>query len=309
MSDLIDKSEFEKEISSLNLVKPYTLPETTTLLEVVEFLQEKRIGCLLLENNKKLTGVITERDFLMKIIGKVEDWREKPIKDYMTKDPIALSPSDQILEVIQTMITGDFRHLPIIDEHKEVVGILSVKDLLALLVSFFKEEIESLGTMVEWTYNDTGSYSEDFSLLSGDDSQISSSIFFAELKRAIVKPANTIDKNKTVQEAMSIMRERRAGSLLVMEYETKILGIITERDLLFKFFGKSSYEDKKLVTEFMTPNPHLLLHRHYLAHAINNMFMFKYRNTIVVNEDKFPVALVGLLEVFRFIALHLFKTK
>ena len=103
------------------------------------------------------------------------------------------------------------------------------------------------------------------------------------------------------------MQKNKVGSLLIMEYETKILGIVTERDLLLKYFGKISFGENRSVKEFMTANPHLLLHRHYLAHAINNMFKFKYRNIIVVNEDKFPIALVSLLEVFRYISLHLFK--
>jgi CBS domain-containing protein len=304
---LIDRSEFEKRIDTLDLPKPLMLDDSVSLLEALTFIQEKKIGCLLLHKDNKLSGVITERDYLLRVVGKIDNWREVPCHDVMVKNPYTLLMSDKIIDVIKVMTSKDFRHLPILNDQGEVERIVSVKDLLALLVNFFKEEVESVGVMTEWTYANTGSYSENFSLLSGDDSNISGSIFFAELKRAIYNKATCISHTATIQDALQMMQNKRVGSLLVMEYETKIVGIITERDFLFKFFGKISYDDIRPVTDFMTPKPHLLLHRHYLAHAINNMLKFKYRNTIVVNEDKFPMSLVGLLEIFRYLSLHLFK--
>ena len=304
---LIDRSEFDKCIDTLILPKPLMLDENVSLLEALTFIQEKKIGCLLLHKDNKLTGVITERDYLLRVVGQVDNWREVPCHELMTKAPSTLLMSDKIIDVIKIMTSKEFRHLPILNEQGDVERIVSVKDLLALLVNFFKEEVESVGVMTEWTYSNTGSYSENFSLLSGSENSISGSIFFAELRRSIFKKATCISHIASMQDALALMQEKKVGSLLVMEYETKILGIVTERDFLFKFFGKVQYEDIRSVTEFMTPNPHLLLHRHYLAHAINNMMRFKYRNTIVVNEDKYPIALVGLLEVFRYISLHLFK--
>lgn len=304
---LLDRSEFEKCIDTLSLPKPFMLEDSVSLLEALTFIQEKKVGCLLLHQNNKLTGVITERDFLLRVVGKVDNWREAPCHEHMTKNPYTLLMSDKIIDVIKIMTSGEFRHLPILNSEGSVERIVSVKDLLAHLVNFFKKEVDSVGVMTEWTYADTGSYAENFSLLSDDETNISGSIFFAELRRAIYKKATCISHLATVQDTIMLMQEKKVGSVLVMEYETKILGIITERDLLMKFFGKIDLNDIKPVTDFMTPRPHLLLHRHFLAHAINNMLRFKYRSTIVVNEDKYPVALVGLLEIFRYLSLHLFK--
>jgi CBS domain-containing protein len=91
-----------------------------------------------------------------------------------------------------------------------------------------------------------------------------------------------------------------------MEYETSIRGIITERDLLFKVYDQPGVSAESPVREFMTASPHLLLSKHYLAHAINNMFHFGYRNTIVVNEDRYPESIVTLLEIFKFMAFHFY---
>jgi CBS domain-containing protein len=307
MSSLIDRSEFEKPLAEMNFPKPEILSEEITLLEALAYLQEHRIGCLLLGQGSKLTGVLTERDFVLRIIGLVEDWKSLPAKDFMTKGPSTLSSDDMVIKAIEVMTTEEFRHLPIVDSSGAVTAILSVKDLLGLMVNSFKDDIESAGIMTEWNYDNTINYDEKFSSLLDGKGQISSSIFFAQLKRVIYKKAVCIDHKHSVQDALLLMQKKRVGSLLVMEFETRIKGIITERDILFKFLGKIDFTDIRPVTDFMTPDPHVLLHRHTLAHAVNNMFRFKYRNTIVVNEDRYPLSLVGLLEVFRFISLHLFK--
>ena len=304
---LIDRSEFERPINSLNFPKPLMLSDDVTLLDVVDFLQENKIGSCLLHNNDKLSGIITERDFSLRIIGVVEDWKTQPASLFMTKNPTSVNETAQVIDVIELMTREEYRHLPVTNDAGSVVAIVSVKDLLSIMVDIFRDDIESVGTLVDWDYINTVNYSENFSSLSEIEGQISSSIFFAELRRVIYKPAITIDHNATVQDTLKLMQERKTGSVLVMEYETKIVGVVTERDMLLKFLGKHLFSDDLNVKEIMTPNPHLLLHRHNLAHAVNNMFKFKYRSTIVVNEDKYPLSIVGLLEVFKFISLHLFK--
>lgn len=293
---------------SMNLPTPLMMSEEATLIDVVNFLQDKKIGCLLLHRDEKLTGVITERDFLLKIIGVVEDWRDKPVKDYMTPNPFSLKDDAQVIDAIEIMTREQFRHIPVMNSEGNACAIISVKDLVGYMINFFGDTITKVGVLTEWSYKNSVNYTENYSsLIDGKEKKVSSSIFFVHLKRVIRKQAVCLDVNSTVQEALSLMQEKRVGSILLMEYETKIKGIITERDILVKFLGKYHFNEERPVSEFMTGDPHLLLHRHNLAHAVNNMFRFKYRNTIVVNEDRYPLALVGLLEVFRYISLHLFR--
>lgn len=308
IGSLIERSDFEKPLSVMNLPKPFMLSEEVPLLEVIEFLQEKKIGCLLLHRDNILSGVITERDFLLKIVGVVDDWRERPVKDFMTPNPSSLTDDAMVIDAIEMVAKEQFRHIPVMDKEGHACAIISVKDLLSFMVNFFGDTITDLGVMTEWSYNNTINYGENYSsVIDGKEELISSSIFFVHLKRIIRHQAICMDMNLTVQDAIKRMQEKKVGSILLMEYETKVKGIITERDVLTKFLGKMNYKDEMPVTDFMTENPHLLLHRHTLAHAVNNMFKFRYRNTIVVNEDRYPLALIGLLEVFRYISLHLFK--
>lgn len=72
---------------------------------------------------------------------------------------------------------------------------------------------------------------------------------------------------------------------------------------MFKIFGKIRLDEGPVpVKDFMTRNPHTLLSKHFIAYAINNMFTFHYRNIVVVDEDRVPVAVVGLLDIFKYLA-------
>ena len=73
---------------------------------------------------------------------------------------------------------------------------------------------------------------------------------------------------------LSKMQTNKKSVAIVTEYETKIKGIITERDFLTKVLGKidlNSQNPSPKLVNFMTVNPECLLNRHILSYAINNM--------------------------------------
>ena len=124
------------------------------------------------------------------------------------------------------------------------------------------------------------------------------------LQKSIQQDAVRIDMNKSLEDTLKKMQENKVGAILVTEYETTLRGIITERDFLLKIYGKVDLKNK--VKDYMTPNPHTLLNRHIFAHAINNMFHCNYRNIIMVNEDRYPLAIVSLFDLFKYISRQMY---
>jgi CBS domain-containing protein len=77
----------------------------------------------------KLRGILTERDYVRKVIGVEPDFVRLPIADYMTPDPETVRPTDLLAVALQKMDVGGYRHLPVVDDGRPV-GLISVRDVI-----------------------------------------------------------------------------------------------------------------------------------------------------------------------------------
>src|SRR5207248_8930520 len=99
-----------------------------TLVDAAHRMAERRVGAILVIDGSRLIGILTERDVL-RAVGK--GTIEGMVGDWMTRDPITVDTSATHGEAAMMMIHGGFRHVPIVD-HGELVGIVSIRDLLLL---------------------------------------------------------------------------------------------------------------------------------------------------------------------------------
>lgn len=300
----VDKEIFKQPISKLNLPDLVTMDQNSTLAEIHQTLFKNRFGAIVLTNENQLSGILTERDFLLKVWGKFKNWKEVKASEVMTPEPFSMKLSDKISDCIKIVSRKKFRHLPVVDDSGKPIHMISIKDLLAFIINFFPKNVSRYGALTEWTFFQVEDYGENFTFFSIDKSKFSGNIFKTALKRVFDEPPLTIDINESVDSMIEKMQKRRLGTVLVTQYGSELCGIITERDILFKVLNDFDGEGKnqvKQIQDYMTPKPHILLYKHYLAHAINNMFKYKYRNIIVVDEDRVPIAVVGLLDIFIYI--------
>jgi len=138
---VLSSSSFEESISALPLKKAITFNEECSVSEVVNMMQEKNIGSVILTKDDKVTGIFTERDVLMKIINKKIDFTIKPVKEFMTKSPQCLRKEDMIAYVLNNMHVGGYRHIPIVDKDHKPESMVSIKDILSYIFDHFPNEI------------------------------------------------------------------------------------------------------------------------------------------------------------------------
>jgi CBS domain-containing protein len=133
-------------VKNLELGKPMTVPPETTLRDAIALMQSTThsIGCVLVVEGAKLTGIFTERDLLLKIAGRRLDWDAQVVRDFMTPNPEALSESANLAFVLNMMTAGGFRHVPIVDDQGAPKAVVSIRDVVAYICSFFEKEIENL---------------------------------------------------------------------------------------------------------------------------------------------------------------------
>ena len=121
-----------------------SLQENTPLNEIVDKLQQHSTGCVLLENDNKISGIFTERDALKKVLGRKLDLEKEVISDYMTKNPECLHFDDPISYALNKMVAGGYRHVPLVDADKNPLGVISMQDIINQLGDYFFDEIVNL---------------------------------------------------------------------------------------------------------------------------------------------------------------------
>ncbi|HVL65202.1 MAG TPA: CBS domain-containing protein [Actinomycetota bacterium] len=120
-----------------------------TLAEASAKMWRQQTGSLLVMEGDRLTGIVTERDVL-RHVGEGGDPKSAVLRDVMTADPVTISPDTPLHEAARIMFEKWFRHLPVVTEKGEVLGIISLRDLLTL-VARGMEEPETLRTLTGHT--------------------------------------------------------------------------------------------------------------------------------------------------------------
>ena len=99
-----------------------------TLGEVAERMTAKNVGAVVVKDFGNLIGILTERDLLKAVAGRVHT-SEARVREWMTADPITASESDSADEAIRTMLDNGFRHLPVVAAGR-TVGVVSLRELM-----------------------------------------------------------------------------------------------------------------------------------------------------------------------------------
>lgn len=139
---VLDPSFLAQRVSCLPHRDPICLPEDATVHAVMRKLQVHRVGCVLITDEQgKLCGIFSERDFVLKVYGSEINPREIPVREVMTSNPITQPPDATFAHVLNLMSNGGFRHIPIIEEDGEPFGVVSVKDIMDHIVSSVSESL------------------------------------------------------------------------------------------------------------------------------------------------------------------------
>ena len=126
----------------------FTVTPDQTVREAVALLVDQRIGAVVVVDDDNLPmGIVSERD-VVRELAKNDSVLNEPIGRIMTSDVIIAHPGDDTKAVSKTMTVKRFRHLPVMD-HDELIGIISIGDVVKAQLDEYEGEIETLQTRVE----------------------------------------------------------------------------------------------------------------------------------------------------------------
>ena len=199
ISDIFDaylkNEDFNQRISNLMTREVVYCDVNEPIDYVLQKMKISKRGRLPIVMGKKLIGMVGEGDFF-KILDPTK-FDDEIIENYMTKKPFILNPSNTVLDVLKSMANAKYRRLPIVEKGKLVGYITSTY----LLKKFYENNFRK--NFVRKT-----------------------------ISTIMVKNPFTLKANQKISDVIKLMEEKNISSVLIVDKENKLLGIITERDII-----------------------------------------------------------------------------
>ncbi len=121
----------------------YSISPDATVFEALSLMAEKNIGGLVVFENDRIIGLISERDYARKVILKGKHSQDIPVREIMTKEVVTVDPTLNLEKCMQLITNKRIRHLPVI-ENDRLAGIISIGDIVKGIITDKKFIIDQL---------------------------------------------------------------------------------------------------------------------------------------------------------------------
>lgn len=121
-----------KKCSEVMSVDPITALPSDTADHIAILMKSENVGPIPIvdsQQNRKLLGIVTDRDLAVKIVAEGRDPKQTRIEDVMTRDPVTVHPDDDMQKALRAMEVHQVRRLPVVDSQGVIVGIIAQADL------------------------------------------------------------------------------------------------------------------------------------------------------------------------------------
>jgi CBS domain-containing protein len=121
-----------------------TVRPSATVLEVVELLKEYNLGAVVVsQDGREVSGIVTERDIVRRLLEGT-DFLAGPVSAIMTSDVLTCTAQDSVRSLMTTMTEQRIRHLPVVDDHGRLTGIVSIGDAVKSHITEIEFERDQL---------------------------------------------------------------------------------------------------------------------------------------------------------------------
>jgi CBS domain-containing protein len=133
--DNLQRMMMTAPISDLLTGKDLLVAKPTDSVEkIVKIFQQKKKSCVLIYEHKRLKGIVSNRDLMLKVAGKQSDLAQVKVMEVMTPNPEYVRADAPIAYVLNIMALGGFRHVPVLAQDGTPLSIISIQDVLAYLM-------------------------------------------------------------------------------------------------------------------------------------------------------------------------------
>jgi CBS domain-containing protein len=124
-----------------------SIDQEASVYDAIKLMAERGVGSLLVMDGNELRGIVTERDYARKVIIKGRSSESTQVHEIMTIDLVTTTGAQTVNECMTKMSEKRIRHLPVMSG-EEVVGLISIGDLVQAIISDQQQEIEQLESYI-----------------------------------------------------------------------------------------------------------------------------------------------------------------
>ncbi|MGF1561378.1 MAG: CBS domain-containing protein [Geminicoccaceae bacterium] len=124
-----------------------TLTPGATALDAAQVMIERQVGAVLVLEQSKVIGIVSERDIVSKVVVHQKDPAAMPVQEIMTPDPQTIDPDARAIDALRLMQHGHFRHLPVVKDGV-LHGMVSIRDIFRESAAELEEGLQAVETLV-----------------------------------------------------------------------------------------------------------------------------------------------------------------
>lgn len=136
-----------REILSHKGGTTWTIAPDATVFDAIQLMADKNIGALLVTQNDKLVGIISERDYTRKVMLKGRSSKDTPVRAILSDRVLYVTPENTVDDCLRLMTEHRVRHLPVLEQDK-IAGVISIGDLVNWIISAQSSTIHQLETYI-----------------------------------------------------------------------------------------------------------------------------------------------------------------
>ncbi|KAK6455459.1 CBS domain-containing protein [Scheffersomyces xylosifermentans] len=288
-------------VLSLRPSEPIICKTSATVYEVSQLMSARRENCVLVVNDVgELLGIFTAKDLAFRIVGSGLNASTVTIDQIMTPNPQCANSNAPASEALTLMVERGFRHLPVLDDSNQIVGVLDITKCYAQQM----EKLERMHASSKKLYEALDSVHSEMGV---GQQPMQVFQYFENLKNKMNGPTldSVLDANttpvysnvkSTVYEATVQMKENRTTAVLVKDSNDEVTGIFTSKDVVLRVIAAGLDPKKCSIVRVMTPQPDVAKVTLPIQQALRQMFEGHYLNLPVVGDQN---DIIGIVEVLK----------
>jgi CBS domain-containing protein len=128
----------------------YFVNAADSIRQVAQYMSERRVGAVAVLEGERVSGIVSERDIMSKVVAKGLDPATTKVAEVMSRELLVATPDDSYEDAARKMRQAGIRHLPVV-EGDRLIGMISQRDLLQVDLTAKDEEIRWLNAYIHFT--------------------------------------------------------------------------------------------------------------------------------------------------------------
>jgi CBS domain-containing protein len=258
---------------------------------------------LILDDRGNLAGILTDTDVTRRVVAKELD-TSASVSKVMTSNPTVVAMSDPAMDALTTMVENHFRHLPVVDDHGAVVGVLDIAKCLNDAISKLEKAEQKSSSAAEDAVKQMaalqGAGGQQAAMLTQLLGPLMAQAFGNKASptlRSLLagKPSTIVSPETSLLETAVVMSDARKAALVVDK--GKLVGIFGFKDMMTRAVAKELDLEHTAVQTVMTPDPEAVSPDMTVIEALTVMHDNKFLNLPVCESDGRVCGLVGVMDL------------